>query len=192
MSACDGNGRVIVGSGWNTGLVERGDFSNRGERVVVGGDNRDWDTSSGTWKTDAGFRSINVGGDCDDRDTLTKVCDFITGWQPPERKWPDSVAHIKLTNEEINSRALMKSFGVSDVVAKRDRSNDRSAVDLARDVYSATESASARDWPSAAYYSTEVARDLIDVGRATGEDFVESRTEAVQGGYSEYSDIGFQ
>lgn len=108
------------------------------------------------------------------------------------RRWPASAPTPKLTSEELNSRALMRSFGVRDVEAKRDRSNDRNALDLARDIVSASESAASKDWTSAAYYSTEVARDVIDVGRATGEDFVESRTEAVKGGYSEYSDIGFQ
>ena len=139
-------------------------------------------------------------------DPFTRVFDFITGYKCPEilmaqsfnaesamQKMSGSPAIINSVmrgNNSFNSSVLQQSYGVSDVMAKRDKSNDRGVVDLASDAYNAKQSATSGDWPSAAYYSGEVAKDVIDISKNTAEAFVESREEAVRGGYSQYSDTG--
>jgi hypothetical protein len=104
-----------------------------------------------------------------------------------------SNSHIReyriLRNDEFNESVLKERFEYIPM-AKRDRSNDRDVSDLVMDVYNATQSASARDWPSAAYHAFEVSRDVIDITVNTAESFIESRTDAVRGGYAGYSDLG--
>jgi len=70
--------------------------------------------------------------------------------------------------------------------------NSRSLSDLAKDVTEAAAAARSGNWLYAAAKSLEVAQDAIDIGKDVAEALVESRTDAVQGGYSEYSDLWCQ
>ena len=65
-------------------------------------------------------------------------------------------------------------------------------LDLAQDITQAIADARSGNWAAAAADSLDVAQDIIDVAQKIEEELIQSRKEAIQNGFSENSDIGFQ
>ena len=87
---------------------------------------------------------------------------------------------------------LSAEQGNNRVVVVCKESQSRTIVDTGKSAAEAIGYAKDRNWPGAAIKSYEVGQDLTSGAQATGEAFIQSRTDAVNGGYSQNSDVGFQ
>lgn len=65
-------------------------------------------------------------------------------------------------------------------------------ADLALHATGAVIAAQSGHFGVAAIESLQVAKEVVDVTKGVGEALVDSRTDAVQGGYANHSDVGFQ